>query len=726
MNGFRLTYDKLALLLMVCAAAHGATTSTTLTVKGSGTLSFTTESATVTGPATLTGIGSGTFSATVSLTSVNATTGNVSVPFTITLSGGTLTGTLLVPLATLEGGSTTSATGSATITSGTGSYSGATGSFPALTGSGSLDTTTFAITFTFTGAGSITTGGTPAPPTPTITTVASNADYATTIAQGSLFVVKGANLSPTGFIQLSYPLLPTSSNGVTVTFTPAAGGSGTSAYLVYLLNQPSVNQLAAVLPSTLATGKYNVTVTNNGAVSAPFAVTVVPSRFGMFTRSGDGTGLAIAQNFISASQQDYNSFTTGVLSTGYTISPAKPGQTLIAWGTGMGPVTGGDNGPSPGFNFAANGVNVQVIVGGMSITPAYAGRAPGFSGEDQINFTLPSNVPTGCTVTFQVSVNGVMSVPTFIAIAPTNSATACVSPLFTTAQLQNFDQGGTYTTGGFTLEQISETVPSVGAVRIDLASGAFTQYTGFQLGAISPLATLVLNPTGACVVNPLSGSSSNPLTTGTGTNLDAGAVTLNGPSGSNISNLALTETSNVYTATIGEEGLPAGIPGVGNGTIVAGTYSLSAAGGKDVAKFSASLTLGTPLTITGGLPLVVTRSAGLTLNWTGGNATDLVEIVGLAGTYSGGPNSTLTGADFFCTTTAGAGTFTVPASILSQLPAVTAAQIAANTASGLLEVLSTVSPTAGNGLFTATLTAGGSVNSTFSALLGAGSTPAYQ
>ena len=199
MKIFRFTFDNLALVLLACAAAHGATTNTTLTVTGSGTLSLTTESATVTGTAALTNIGNGTFSSTVSLTSISGT--NVNVPFTITLSGGTLKGTLLVPLATLEGGSTTSATGSATVTGGTGTYSGATGTFPSLTGSGSLNTSTFAVSFTFTGPGSITTGGTAAPPTPTISTVASNADYATTIAQGSLFVVKGANLSPSGFIR---------------------------------------------------------------------------------------------------------------------------------------------------------------------------------------------------------------------------------------------------------------------------------------------------------------------------------------------------------------------------------------------------------------------------------------------------------------------------------------------------------------------------------------------
>jgi len=724
MTILRATYDKLALALLICAAAHGATTSTTLTVTGTGTLNFTTESATVTGTATLTGIGNGTFNATVSLTSISGA--NVNVPFTITLPAGTsntLTGTLVVPVALLTG-SATSGSGSATITGGTGSFSGDTGSFPSLTGTGSLNSTTFAITFSFTGPGSITTGGGgTTTPTPTISLVADSASYSTNIAQGSLFIVKGSNLSPSGFIQLSYPLLPTTSNGVTVTFTPAAGGSGTPAYLVYLLNQPSVNQLAAVLPSTLAAGSYNVTVSYNSATSAPVPVTVVQRRFEVFSRDASGTGLAIVQNYISATQIDYNSFTTGTLSTGYTISPAKPGQTLIAWGTGLGPISGGDNGPAPAFNFAANGVNVQVIVGGESITPAYAGRAPGFSGEDQINFTLPPDVPTGCTVSFQVSVNGALSAPTFISIAPSASASACVSPIFTTAQLQNFDQGQTYTIGGFDLVQITETVPSLGTVKVDSISGGFTQYTGFQLAAVPPVLTSSA-ATGACQVIPLSGSRSSVVAGGSGTGLDAGVVTLNGPSGSNLTNQALTETSNSYYLTIGEEGLSTPIPGSPNGKLVAGTYTLAGAGGKDVGTFNTSLTLGSPLTITGGLPSVVNRSSNLTINWTGGNATDLVEIVGLAEIISGtGTNTTVTGAEFVCTTTAGPGTFTVPSSILQQLPAVTAAAIAAGTSSGALEVFSTPVPTT---TFSAPLTAGGTVPSSFLALIGTGATPAYQ
>jgi hypothetical protein len=144
-----------------------------------------------------------------------------------------------------------------------------------------------------------------------------------------------------------------------------------------------------------------------------------------------------------------------------------------------------------------------------------------------------------------------------------------------------------------------------------------------------------------------------------------------------------------------------------------------------VGAFTASITLGSPLTITGGLPATVTRSAGLTLNWTGGNATDVVEIVGYAGGLTGsGATATIDATEFICITTAGAKTITVPPSILSQLPAVAAN---ATTQTGFLEVVSTPAPVDGNGLFSAPLTAGGNIDSgLFLALIGQGSSVAYQ
>ena len=112
------------------------------------------------------------------------------------------------------------------------------------------------------------------------------------------------------------------------------------------------------------------------------------------------------------------------------------------------------------------------------------------------------------------------------------------------------------------------------------------------------------------------------------------------------------------------------------GTIIGGQYTLTGSGGKDVGPFTGLVNLGSPLTITGGLPSTVNRSAGLTLSWTGGNSSDLVIIEGLAVTTSSTTTAsgitffTENGGEFVCTTTAGGGGFTVPASVTSQFAGV--------------------------------------------------------
>jgi hypothetical protein len=292
-----------------------------------------------------------------------------------------------------------------------------------------------------------------------------------------------------------------------------------------------------------------------------------------------------------------------------------------------------------------------------------------------------------------------------------------VLPGYTTAQLTALDQGGSITTGGFSITQIVETVPQYGTVKLDSAGGGFSQVTGFQL------ASLPLNyssvTTGSCTVIQVSGTSGQLSAGGTVTSLDAGNVTLTGPAGTTLNNTPLTETSNTYSLTIGEEGIT-GLPGLPNGTILAGTYTLAGAGGKDVGNFNTSITLGSPLTIVGGLPATVIRSQGLPLSWTGGNSTDAVEIIGYAGTNVTTGTTTVTNAtEFICTTTAGTGGFTVPASVLNQLP-----QVLATTANGssILEVASGPAPVT----FSPSLTAGGTVASTFSALIATAASTYYQ
>jgi hypothetical protein len=242
----------------------------------------------------------------------------------------------------------------------------------------------------------------------------------------------------------------------------------------------------------------------------------------------------------------------------------------------------------------------------------------------------------------------------------------------------------------------------LGALKAGSIAGSFSQISGYQLSSSGNTQSAILANSGGCVVSRVT-STNNTVSAGHSTSFDAGTVTLTGPSGTNLNSQQLTETSNTYLYMIGMSG--GGYPGQGNGSILAGTYTLTGAGGNDVGPFSTSITIGPPLTLNNPLPTTVTESAGLTLKWTGGIASDAVLIDGTSAITTGtGVNQTTTSTGFVCTTTAGQGTFTVPASILTWLPTITAAQVSAGTAAGSLGVMSTATPSS----FNATLKKDGS------------------
>jgi len=564
------------------------------------------------------------------------------------------------------------------------------------------------ITFTYLDLSSASTspGGGGGANAPSITGVQNAASYSPNIAQGSIFIVEGSNLSASGFTSTTYPL-PQSSQGVSIKFTPQSGGTATEAYIVYLYNENGTNQLAGLLPSTVTPGAYQVTVTTSSGTSSPANVQVVANNPGIVTQDSTGSGLAVVQNYVSASELDINRFTTGTVNGEY-ISPAHPGQTLILWLTGMGPLPSNipdntePNGGS-GYDFTQHGVSVQVFVGGMAITPTYGGRAPCCAGEDQIDFTLPDNVPTGCTTELHVTVNGHASQSTFISVAADPGDAACTLPGYTTAQLEALDNGGSVTLGSFAVQQSLNSIPT-GNENFASVGGEFYQYSGFQLaGATHSNAGLASLPSG-CVVTPIPAAPAT-VATGVGVLLDAGTITLTGPAGSGLSAVEIPESKqNAYELNFSGAGTTI------NGNFVPGTYTLAGSGGKNVGPFNVSINVPAIFTITN-MPTSVTRSAGLTLDWTGGNSSDPVLITGDA---SNQVNGVQTGAAFACLTTAGAGSFTVPASILNQLPAVTSAAITGGTGVGGIDVVWYVGtfPVLGTA-FSAPLTAGGTANSRF-------------
>jgi hypothetical protein len=94
----------------------------------------------------------------------------------------------------------------------------------------------------------------------------------------------------------------------------------------------------------------------------------------------------------------------------------------------------------------------------------------------------------------------------------------------------------------------------------------------------------------------------------------------------------------------------------------------------------------------------------LTLNWTGGNATDVVEIIGFSGVPVGASTTVYDADVFLCLTTADKRTFTVPSSVLSQVMATPAS------GAGALMFLSSTRPTSGNGMFSAPLVPSGTTD----------------
>jgi uncharacterized protein (TIGR03437 family) len=544
--------------------------------------------------------------------------------------------------------------------------------------------------------------------TPVITDVLDAGGYTANIAQGSVFVVKGSNLAASSSSATSP--YPTSINGVGITFTPAAGGTPVKALMVYTFSQGGVTQLAGVLPAGTTAGSYNVTVTTGAATSAPFKATVVLRKFGLITVPGSGSGRAVVLNALANNNVAVNRFTTGQLTylgTVYTYAPAYPGQTVVAFGTGLGGTVTD---------------STVVIVGNVEIRPVYAGPSdPQFPGLDQINVTLPSNVATGCNTLFQVRVGTQTSNLTTISISPNAQADACVDPQFSRDELTRLDGGEGYVAGSFNLNSSLSTITFAGQTitsRSESASGAFIRYTADQLVRVPSVSA---TPSGACQVFRFTSSQAAGGAVDV-TNLDAGVITLNGPG---VSNKALTETKNTYSLSLST-------PGSNTSVISAGTYTLTGAGGADVGAFTASINVNPPLTVTGGLPSTVNRSQNLPIAWTGGGS-DLVEIVGSSAVLISGSasanNAVYDSATFICTTTADKGSFSVPSSILLQLPATPADAFTNGTGFGSLSVYTSSLPNAGtkNGFFTAPLKAGGNIDfGIFLAGIGTSSLPTYQ
>ena len=256
---------------------------------------------------------------------------------------------------------------------------------------------------------------------PTINAVVGAADNSggAQIPRGSLFTIYGLNLAPSAAGSTGFPLSPIL-NGVRVHV------DGFDALPLYV----SEVQINALMPSAMPEGQHAVTVEPEGVASAPYEIKVVTARFAAFTENWLGMGPAVLQQYDEPGRVSRNRFLHG----------ARPGQAMVLWGTGLGPLPAGSSDSNPP---AAGNIrdDVVVYVAGIPVKPFYAGRSPSLAGVDQINFFLPAGLPERCMVPLAVSAAGNKSGTMTLSVS--RSGSACTSEFgLSTAALGKLDLGG--------------------------------------------------------------------------------------------------------------------------------------------------------------------------------------------------------------------------------------------------------------------------------------------
>ena len=138
-------------------------------------------------------------------------------------------------------------------------------------------------------------------------------------------------------------------------------------------------------------GTGTITVTTSAGTSTAFPIQVVASAFGLLT-SNNGSGPAQGYDANLDPNNQYTLF-------GFSAA-ANPGDILLLWGSGLGPVANDATG------VAVSGT-VTVYIGGIAVKPQYAGRSE-FTGLDQINVQVPSGL-SGCYVSVVVQTGNIVS-----------------------------------------------------------------------------------------------------------------------------------------------------------------------------------------------------------------------------------------------------------------------------------------------------------------------------
>ena len=462
------------------------------------------------------------------------------------------------------------------------------------------------------------------------------------LARGSVFSVFGTGLGPSSSPPLAFPLGATLGG---VSIRVIQGSTGVDAFPTYV----SPTQVNAILPSNTPLGAVSIRVTFNGVTGPPSPARVVNSSFGIISLNSGGFGVGVFQH--GGSDQL-------VIDTPST--PAKPGQNITMYGTGLGPVSFPDNGPAAAGSLSTP---VEVYVGGKLASTSYSGRAPGYAGLDQINFQVPPDVPLGCYVPVQVRTEGTTGSNT-VTISVSADGSPCSDAA--NALAQPFLSGKKVGVLALVRAAVTEDVglKAPGTVTTDSAMLTFQQESAAALPPFNPFFSLP--PPGSCTVYTAAGDlfdgGSIPAGGTSGKFLNAGAsLTLSTVSGTRTLARPADNSRNFQPLGYTFDGskVPSSL------VLSPGNLNVSAGGGADVGALVAPVTVAAPLTWTNrDQTSTIIRSQGVTVNWSGAPAGQTVLIFG--GSVDLPVNAT---GEFLCVASPGAASFTVPAPVLANIPA---------------------------------------------------------
>lgn len=250
--------------------------------------------------------------------------------------------------------------------------------------------------------------GGPLPPVlPSIGSVVSATAFGgfAAVAPGSFVEIYGSNLAPDtrGWTKADFTgnEAPIMLDGVEVNI------AGQNAFVNYIVESPG--QVNVQLPSNIPTGTQPITVTNKNGSSAPFNIVVNATEPGLLAPPAFNVG---GKQYVVAFLSDNVTYVlpAGAIA-GLPSRPAKPGETIVMYGNGFGPVTPGI--PAGELVQQDNQLvaPLEILFGDVAGELAYFGLSPGLVGVYQFDVVVPA-IPDNDSVPLSFTLGGLAGTQT--------------------------------------------------------------------------------------------------------------------------------------------------------------------------------------------------------------------------------------------------------------------------------------------------------------------------